>query len=586
MSRKSYFRLFWVLLVLVGFIVLLSGDHLMAQTPAKKYDALKRKYVKGEYPAPRFPSYMKPVKTIEEAMPFARAAVRQTGGRTPLGLVNPGKTVLIVIEPGAEELLLQALKKAYEERGVKTVYVPSWELAGVSEKEGREVRRIREMANESHMGHLEAYGWTNNWVDPQVPRNWIKERRPDLYDKVFKSAELSDAMLEVEKKMTNAGVAKGLIKYLDAHPEVDALFWGTGGRTAMRRLLLHHEAKFYSSFIFDKQHMLMSRVPAFPGDLWRLIEERAIEPIGWVDKGHVTDPEGTDMAWDVSQQDAESWAKGVYQQGHLYMFPNQATGRFPYSVLDYPALVGGAGKYLPGIQNEVDGVVAGCSGHWGMFPRIEVYRKKGVVTEVKDGGIYGEIWREFLNNYTKLKTIQYPHEKKPGWWWLLEIGTGTNPKFILAKGDVLGERNHSGVIHWGTGLRVQHDPKKPLMPEGWMEFCEKEKVPFDHNWHVHNILCTYRVRIRGTDKWLNIINKGRLTSLDDPMVRALASRYGDPDDLLADEWVPHFPGINAPGNYAEFAKDPFKFYMENVYSKIQNGTYEYFYTPPSMRKKK
>jgi hypothetical protein len=32
---------------------------------------------KGKYPAPRFPSYMKPPKSIDDVMPFARAAVPQ-----------------------------------------------------------------------------------------------------------------------------------------------------------------------------------------------------------------------------------------------------------------------------------------------------------------------------------------------------------------------------------------------------------------------------------------------------------------------------------------------------------------------------
>ena len=49
-----------------------------------------------KYPAPRFPSYLKPPKSIDDIMPFARAAVRQTGGRTPLGLVEKGTAALIV----------------------------------------------------------------------------------------------------------------------------------------------------------------------------------------------------------------------------------------------------------------------------------------------------------------------------------------------------------------------------------------------------------------------------------------------------------------------------------------------------------
>ena len=48
-------------------------------------------------PPPAFPSYLKKPDSIEQLMPQARAAVRQTGGRTALGLVDPGKTVLIIV---------------------------------------------------------------------------------------------------------------------------------------------------------------------------------------------------------------------------------------------------------------------------------------------------------------------------------------------------------------------------------------------------------------------------------------------------------------------------------------------------------
>src|ERR671925_124575 len=57
----------------------------------------------GKYPPPRFPSYVRPPKNIEDVMPFARAAVRQTGGRTPLGLGGKGQTGAIFTEPMAGE---------------------------------------------------------------------------------------------------------------------------------------------------------------------------------------------------------------------------------------------------------------------------------------------------------------------------------------------------------------------------------------------------------------------------------------------------------------------------------------------------
>ncbi len=59
-------RIPWVVLTLLSLIGLAGAQE------------------KGKYPAPRFPSYVRPPKSIEDVMPFARAAVRQTGGRTPL----------------------------------------------------------------------------------------------------------------------------------------------------------------------------------------------------------------------------------------------------------------------------------------------------------------------------------------------------------------------------------------------------------------------------------------------------------------------------------------------------------------------
>src|SRR5215470_5086488 len=88
-----------------------------------------------KYPSPRFPSYLRPPKSIEDVMPFARAAVRQTGGRTPLGLVEKGTSTLIVSEVKADPMIMQAIKRAFEERGVKAYIVSENELLGVSKED-------------------------------------------------------------------------------------------------------------------------------------------------------------------------------------------------------------------------------------------------------------------------------------------------------------------------------------------------------------------------------------------------------------------------------------------------------------------
>ncbi|MGH9325907.1 MAG: hypothetical protein ACRD2B_04360 [Terriglobia bacterium] len=69
-----------------------------------------------------------------------------------------------------------------------------------------------------------------------------------------------------------------------------------------------------------------------------------------------------------------------------------------------------------------------------------------------------------------------------------------------------------------------------------------------------------------------------MTSLDNPEVRALAFRHGDPNKIPVESWIPDTPGINAPGNYQEYARDPWKHYMK-VRSEILAGTYKYFYPP-------
>ncbi|MGH7832393.1 MAG: hypothetical protein ACREQK_02010 [Candidatus Binatia bacterium] len=533
---------------------------------------------KTHYPPPRFPSYVKPPKSIEDVMPYARAAVRQTGGRTPLGLVEKG-TVLIVLDSTAEAMVVQAIKRAYEERGVKVQMVPEHELVGVNREEARKVKEAtRDYTSEK--GYMEAERWINSrFADPDVPKKWLKERRPDLYKALFeKEAGLSEDVKAAAAKLSRKGLSDGLIKYLDKHPEVSAVFFQRGGRTGTRRVLQHHSDKFVGNFIFDNRWEVMNKAATFPGDVWRLVEERLIEPLAWVDRVHVTDPEGTNFTFDVEEKHAEAWAKGAYQQGHLYMFPHQATGRFPYSTIDYPAFTK---TYNPRFLMKVSGVFAGTSNHTGSFPRIEVRLKDGYVTEVKGGGIYGDVWREFLK-YPKINEVTYPFHDQPGYWWIYEAGLGTNPKFFKRpdenmEGNNTSERNNAGVIHWGFGLRLHHGPDQPLESKEWMEFARQNQLPNDHWWHIHNMLVTYRVKVRGTkNTWLTLIEKGELTALKSPEIRALASRYGDAKDLLIDDWVAHIPGINAPGRYEDYAKDPWKTFSM-VMKKIESGTYEYFY---------
>jgi hypothetical protein len=536
---------------------------------------------KAEYPAPRYPSYGVTPKTVDQVMPFARDAVRQTGGRTPLGLVKQGQTVFIVARANDNDLLLDGIKKAYEERGVKVQMAFDSELAGVKRADALELEKI--IGFDGSNGEQEVNFWIENrFADIKAPKEWLKSKDPKLYSALYPTREIPDRLKDAAEKLnTERPTAAGIIAYLDQHPEVDVVFWAKGGRPSHTKALGDkYGPKFYGNWIYGQVTELMSKVPAFPSDVWRLAEQRTIEPLNFVDRVKVSDPEGTDFQFDLSEHLADVWSKGVYLQGHLFMLPVQATGRFPYSVVDYPAFTS---KWLPPEVVLANGTFAGHANHHGVFPTIKVTVKDGYVSSVEGGGAYGDAWRAFLQ-YPKINEAKWPLYKddpnyKQGYFYLYEAGLGTNPKFYNSPGDP-GQRNRGGTVHWGFGLRVDNGPESPYEPgKEWTDWTTQNNLPDDHWWHIHNFFLTYQVRIRGTDKQVVLLDKGHLTALDNPEVRALASRYGDPATILADDFVPDVPGVNAPGSYQEFAKDPWKRYQE-VFKQAEAGTYPYLFPKP------
>jgi hypothetical protein len=75
---------------------------------------------------------------------------------------------------------------------------------------------------------------------------------------------------------------------------------------------------------------------------------------------------------------------------------------------------------------------------------------------------------------------------------------------------------------------------------------------------------------------VSLITKGRLASLDNAEVRALASRYGAPDDLLQEDWRPNIPGVNMNGSYEPYAADPWPF-VKGALDQVEKGTFPFFY---------
>ena len=535
------------------------------------------------FPAPAFPSYLKKPDSIEALMPQARAAVRQTGGRTGLGLVDPGKTLLIVVgelrDTRPDMMVQEAMKRALEERGVKAIVLTIWEVLGLTEQEYTELRGgVRTYSILDGQRELE-YFFTVTGImpSPQKGRDWVRAQDVALYDATWPQQKFAnDKLADIARDYIDLDL-QGLIAWLDKHPEVDWVVWRSGGRGNTRKMLGPHGKKFLANYTYLNLYDLMSQVPAFPSDVWRLVETKTMEPLAFVDRVEVTDPEGTAFGYDADEVSAKNWAAGVYQQGHLFMFPAQATGRFPYSVVEYPSM---GTTYLPPTQPEVSGLIAATTSHAASFPRIEIKVTKGLISEIKGGGLYGEGMR-LLQNYPGTQELTWPFEQKKGYWWLYEAGTGTNPKYFkhpaeVLEGNNLSERNVAGVIHWAFGTEVAMGPDKvnEWAPET-EEFAMKNQVPRGHSMHQHNTMPTFQVRIRDLDQWVTLIEHGGLTALQDVGVRALASRYGNPDVILRRDYVPAMPGINAPGSYDVYARNPGA-YWKSWAESIEAGTYQFF----------
>ena len=56
---------------------------------------------------------------------------------------------------------------------------------------------------------------------------------------------------------------------------------------------------------------------------------------------------------------------------------------------------------------------------------------------------------------------------------------------------------------------------------------------------------------------MKVIDDGRLTALDDREVRDVAKRFGDPDEVLKEDWIPEIPGISGGGSYDDYGNDPY-----------------------------
>jgi len=290
----------------------------------------------------------------------------------------------------------------------------------------------------------------------------------------------------------------------------------------------------YEAIPWLRAEQFLSEATTFPREVHTLINQKlwdAFRLRGSGGRVRVTDPEGTDLTYTLWPDYFDGTRRGYGEipwWGHVM-------GHAPTPILR---------------QEDATGVVAGTTNHFSRpFPPVRVLLAGGRVEAVEGGGRYGDAWRDLLE---EAGDVQYPCFPRPGLFWLWEIAIGTNPKIGRpsaihrhSSGGMEWERRRSGIIHAGFGTRWR-GPE-----EVW---AGERGIVYGHL-HVHLLFPTLSVTTpHGED--LRLIDRGHLTVLDDPEVRTVAARYGDPDRLLREDWTPDVPGISAEGSYDAYARDP------------------------------
>lgn len=458
-----------------------------------------------EFPDPRYANFEYP-ESYEGLLKITQDVIDREEGRGALGNVEQGEKVLIITEPEQSKTAMDAIREVWSEKGVETVLLPMEDLSPVS----------FEPMSAFRDGWREVF-----WREQNAKLLGEEETRP----KNFKLALYA-----------SPDSAKEVQDYLENHPDITAIFAGRGGGSLFARALGPFSDLFEQNWIYTTVGDIIR--PLFPTEVQLAAEEKTLEPLPLASEVRITDPEGTNLSFELTPEEAKAWAEGAGRAGHLFMYPDQATG--------------GENQVFA----QADGVIAGTSNHMGFYPRMEAHLENGILKRVEGGGRFGKYIQNLIDI---LEDYHYPGAPEPGYHYLIECALGTDPWFVRKDWEFhntsyyfpnVDERNRSGIIHWGFGLGLRETL-------GFDEFARVHGLPDRHGWHIHNYFITYEVKRRDTGEWVKLIDRGRLTALDDPEVREIASNYGNPENILSEKWIPAIPGINYSGDYiSDYAQNP------------------------------
>jgi hypothetical protein len=251
---------------------------------------------------------------------------------------------------------------------------------------------------------------------------------------------------------------------------------------------------------------LVSKWARYPREVEMAIGKKAIDHVRGGKKITITDPEGTNITCDgygiIGGKDKNLGAEEFYYR----TFQGVMVGLDPKPELS------------------CNGVIVSSSTHTEPIPTMKVTIKNGQAVKVEGGGTLGQRW---TNAFEKGKTTVWGDDHPgPGCNWVEEFMWGTHPKtFRLTPRGLPGQGPDSG---WEAG-----DRRAGVLHIG---IGTGQNLPIEELPKQHRDLTLYHPTVVIDGK--TVIKNGHLLALEDPEVREVAKKYGDPDELLGLEWQP------------------------------------------------
>lgn len=276
------------------------------------------------------------------------------------------------------------------------------------------------------------------------------------------------------------------------------------------------------SVVISNKEGLASDWATYPNELFKYLNFKAHEQLmnaigGDIDHAvlRVTDPQGTDLTVKGFKMCTRGEIRKDNGKGPINTFGTEQVGVIPY-------------EPKPDGAN-AEGVIVSTSIHTGYIPEMKATVKGGRVVNLEGGGEVSGAW---MRDWERGKDASAEGRKTtfgvspaPGINWLEEIMWGVHPrafrmgyKYRYQGSETfqawVGGTRRSGVLHFGIGGGKDE-------------------------WYRHRDMEVFFPTL--TVNGVVLIDNGHLMILDDPDVIEEAKKYGDPETLLTEKWIPAMP---------------------------------------------